>query len=134
MPRHVATALAVCVALFLVGVGADHWRAKTAVTETAVSVGVDGVTLASATIALPDDRIAFPAGAAGTLLTQSCTACHSSEMILNQPHLGADKWAATVEKMRKAYKAPIAPGDDAKIVAALLTLPAQRVGTGSAPE
>ena len=71
---------------------------------------------------MPEDKAVFPAGAAGELITQHCTACHSPEMILNQPVLGAEKWKATVEKMRTAYHAPIAPADDPALIAALTAL------------
>ncbi|HEX8421650.1 MAG TPA: hypothetical protein VF638_16705 [Sphingomonas sp.] len=76
-------------------------------------------------IALPDDPdVALP-----PLLAQQCTACHSAEMIANQPPLGADKWAATVKKMREVYHAPIDAAEDAALVAALVAMqatPAER--------
>ena len=46
------------------------------------------------------------------LIAANCTACHSPEMILVQPALNADRWQATIDKMRGVYKAPIAPADD----------------------
>ncbi|MGY4395582.1 hypothetical protein ACVWZA_000743 [Sphingomonas sp. UYAg733] len=84
------------------------------------SVSGAGVTLVSDTIALPGSTAALPAGAAGELVTRNCTACHSVEMITTQPHLAPEKWQATVEKMRAVYRAPIAPGDDQALVAALV--------------
>ncbi|MDQ2877491.1 MAG: hypothetical protein M3R41_00240 [Pseudomonadota bacterium] len=121
MRRGTLVVLALCVGVFVVGVTANWWWNKTAVTVTAKDVSVDGVTLASQTIALHDDRTPFPAGAAGALLTRTCTGCHSPEMILNQPVMPADNWAGEVDKMRKTYKAPVDPADDAKIVAALVS-------------
>ena len=114
--------------LVFLGVFGWYWLAHRppAVTETATRVAAAGVTLSSRTLTLPDEKVAFPAGPEGELLTVNCTACHSPEMILNQPRLAADKWQATIDKMRKAYHAAIAPGDDAKIIAALTALPAQR--------
>ena len=85
-----------------------------------------GITLTSATLSLPEERAAFPAGAAGELITNNCTACHSAEMILNQPLLGADKWKAEIDKMRGTYHAQIAPEDDTALVAALTGLQAAR--------
>lgn len=96
--------------------------ASTAAAAHGSSVTAGGTTLVSDSIILPDEKTVFPAGAAGELITQHCTACHSPEMILNQPVLGAEKWKATVEKMRAAYHAPIAPADDAAIIAALTAL------------
>ena len=73
-------------------------------------------------ITLPDDTATLPGTPAGELVTNSCTACHSVEMIRQQPKLSAEQWAATVKKMREAYKAPIATGDDGALVAALVEL------------
>jgi hypothetical protein len=114
--------------LIVLGVFGWRWLAHLPprVTETETSVSAAGVTLASQQLALPTESAAFPAGPQGTLLTDNCTGCHSPEMILTQPVFGADKWQATIDKMRKAYHAPVAPADDAKIVAALMALPPQR--------
>ncbi len=73
-------------------------------------------------ITLPADTASFPATPAGELVTVNCTACHSVEMIRQQPPLTADKWAATVKKMRETYHAPVAPDDDKAIVDALMEL------------
>jgi hypothetical protein len=96
--------------------------APTAAAAHGSSVTAGGTTLVSDSIILPDEKAVFPTGASGELITQHCTACHSPEMILNQPVLGAEKWKATVEKMRAAYHAPIAPADDPAIIAALTAL------------
>lgn len=80
-------------------------------------------------ITLPAEIAALPATPAGELVTQRCTACHSADMIARQPPLTAEKWQATVTKMREAYHAPITPTDEPAIVAALVTLqgaPARR--------
>ncbi|MEO5867543.1 MAG: hypothetical protein ABIS14_05670 [Sphingomonas sp.] len=87
--------------------------------ETADSVALGDVELTSQTLALPDDKAAFPAGPDGDLLTANCTACHSPEMILVQPPLAADKWRGEIDKMRKAYHAAIDPKNDVEIAAAL---------------
>ncbi|MBW6522085.1 cytochrome C nitrite reductase [Sphingomonas sp. RHCKR47] len=73
-------------------------------------------------ITLPAETAALPATPAGELVTQRCTACHSADMIARQPPLTAEKWQATVTKMREAYHAPITPADEPAIVAALVTL------------
>ena len=110
--------------LLLLGVFGWHWLAHLPprVTETETSVAAAGVTLNSQTLTLPADQIAL----GGDVLVTNCTGCHSPEMILTQPKLAADKWQATIDKMRKAYHAPVAPADDAKIIAALMALPPQR--------
>ncbi|WP_034160101.1 hypothetical protein [Sphingomonas sp. ERG5] len=98
----------------------DPTAAPAAVTK-GPSISGGGITLASDTIALPDATAVLPEGPAGELVTRNCTACHSVEMITTQPHLAPEKWQATVEKMRAVYKAPIAPGDDLALVAALVS-------------
>lgn len=80
--------------------------------------------LASQTIALPEATARFE-GAGADVLNTNCLACHSREMIAYQPRLSREQWAATVKKMREVYKAPIAEGDDAAIVAALLSMQAR---------
>ena len=74
------------------------------------------------TMVLPADTVTLPATPAGERVTDACTACHSAEMIRQQPKMDAEKWAATVRKMREAYHAPIGPGDDAALVSALVEL------------
>ncbi|MEG3088370.1 cytochrome C nitrite reductase [Sphingomonas sp. PB4P5] len=93
-----------------------------AAAEPSVSSG--GVTLTSDAITLPEETAALPAGS--DLITANCTACHSAEMLTTQPALNAEKWQATIDKMRGVYKAPIAPADDKALIAELLALPAQR--------
>jgi len=90
---------------------------------SAVSGG--GVTLASDSITLPDETAALPDTPGNVVITANCTACHSPEMILTQPPLGAEKWQATIDKMRGVYKAPIAPASDKALIAALTALPNQ---------
>ena len=80
----------------------------------------------SSSITLPPETAALPASAAGELVTNNCTACHSVEMITRQPPLDAKKWAATVAKMRATYHAEIAPDADPALVKALLELQAAR--------
>jgi hypothetical protein len=63
-----------------------------------------------------DDTVQLPDGPNADLVRAACTGCHSAEMILNQPRLDAKAWTATVEKMAKVYKAPVAPADIPAIV------------------
>jgi mono/diheme cytochrome c family protein len=50
-------------------------------------------------------------GAGSDAANNNCLACHSADMVLNQPALSKTQWRAEVEKMRTAYKAPIDPKD-----------------------
>ena len=78
--------------------------------------------LNSTSITLPGEPASLPESAA--LVSVTCTACHSGEMILAQPPLDAAKWQAVIDKMRGAFKASIDPADDAKLVAELIALQA----------
>jgi pyruvate dehydrogenase (quinone) len=49
-------------------------------------------------------------------------ACHSADMVLNQPALPKETWAAEVNKMINTYKAPIATEDVDPIVGYLSKL------------
>lgn len=76
-------------------------------------------------IELPEDEaVAMPAGPHLALFTQRCTACHSAAMITRQPPLTPEQWAATVKKMREAYKAPVADAEVAPILDQLAAISA----------
>jgi hypothetical protein len=69
-------------------------------------------------IALPDEPdVALP-----PLIAERCTACHSGEMIANQPPLRPDQWSAIVKKMREVYHAELPAVDDPALVAALAAM------------
>ena len=65
---------------------------------------------------LPDSDRMFPAGPGSDAINNNCLACHSAGMVLNQPALSKQAWAAEVNKMINAYKAPIGPEDVGAIV------------------
>ena len=71
---------------------------------------------------LPEETAGFPPGPAGELVAARCTACHSAEMILQQPPMDAAKWAGIVKKMREVYRAPVPAGEDTALAAALASL------------
>lgn len=70
-------------------------------------------------IALPEDPAPKLGGSDPALIERTCLACHSVEMITTQPRLPAEKWAATIDKMRTVYGAQIASGDEPALIAAL---------------
>lgn len=74
----------------------------------------------SASIELPAGTATLPASA--PLVEAKCAACHSLDMITAQPRMPAEKWAATVKKMREVYHAPVLPTEDAAIAAELAGL------------
>jgi len=73
-------------------------------------------------IDLPDSDKMFPDGPGADAINNNCLACHSADMVLNQPALPGQAWAAEVNKMINNYKAPIAPEDVGTIVEYLAAL------------
>ena len=73
-------------------------------------------------IELPDSDKMFPDGRGADAINNNCLACHSADMVLNQPALSKQAWTAEVHKMINAYRAPIAPEDVGAIVDYLTAL------------
>jgi hypothetical protein len=78
--------------------------------------------LKSVKIDLPDSDKMFPDGPGSDAINNNCLACHSAGMVLNQPALSKQAWAAEVNKMINNYKAPVAPEDVSPIVEYLAAL------------
>jgi uncharacterized membrane protein len=72
--------------------------------------------LKSVSVELPTSDITFPGGAAADAINANCLSCHSAGMVLTQPNLAKTAWAAEVDKMIHAYKAPIDQRAAAQIV------------------
>src|SRR3982074_3790190 len=67
-------------------------------------------------IDLPDSDRMFPDGPGSDAINNNCLACHSADMVLNQPALSKQAWTVEVTKMINAYKAPVASEDVGPIV------------------
>jgi hypothetical protein len=80
------------------------------------------VELRSVRIDLPDSDRMFPDGPGSDAINNNCLACHSAGMVLSQPALSKQAWAAEVNKMIDNYKAPVAPEDVGPIVEYLTAL------------
>jgi mono/diheme cytochrome c family protein len=78
--------------------------------------------LKSEKVDLPDSDKMFPNGPGSDAINNNCLACHSADMVLNQPELSRQAWAAEVSKMINNYKAPVAPEDVGAIVEYLTAL------------
>lgn len=76
----------------------------------------DKLVLKSVSVDLPSDDRMFPGGPGSDATNGNCLACHSADMVLNQPAMSKMQWRAEVEKMRSAYKAPIDAKDVDTIV------------------
>jgi cytochrome c5 len=71
---------------------------------------------------LPESDRMFPDGRGSDAINNNCLACHSTEMVLNQPAMSREAWTSEVKKMINNYKAPIAPEDAGAIVDYLVAL------------
>jgi hypothetical protein len=69
------------------------------------------LSLKSVSVDLPPGADMFPNGPGADAVNNNCLACHSADMVLNQPALPMMEWQAEVDKMHAAYKAPIDPKD-----------------------
>jgi mono/diheme cytochrome c family protein len=81
------------------------------------------VLLAAPAAKLPDEnRVQLKEGPNKALVIGRCAACHSQDYIpMNSPFLDRKGWEAEVNKMVKAYGAPMEPDEVAKIVDYLAT-------------
>jgi hypothetical protein len=71
----------------------------------------------STTVDLPSGDTLFPGGGTSAdAINNNCLACHSADMVLNQPLLPKETWEAEVRKMINIYKAPVDEADVASIV------------------
>jgi hypothetical protein len=80
------------------------------------------LSLKSVNVDLPPGDGMFPNGPGADAINNNCLACHSADMVLNQPALSKAQWEAQVNLMRTAYKAPIDPKDAGAIVDYLVSI------------
>ncbi len=99
-------------------IGLLLWAALSPVAANAQAAPV----FKSVTVDLPAGDRVFPGGAAAEAINNNCLACHSADMVLNQPALPNAQWDAEVIKMHTAYKAPIDPKDVNAILDYLVSL------------
>ena len=72
-------------------------------------------TLKSLKLDVPTSDAMFPPGPGSDAMNNNCLACHSADHVLNQPSLSREAWQEVVDKMIRAYKAPVS-ADDAKAI------------------
>jgi cytochrome c5 len=80
------------------------------------------LSLKSVSVDLPPGDGMFPNGPGSDAVNNNCLACHSADMVLNQPALSKAQWEAQVNLMGTAYKAPIDPKDVDAIVDYLVSM------------
>ena len=84
------------------------------------------LSLKSVSVDLPPGDDMFPNGPGADAINNNCLACHSADMVLNQPALPMTQWHAEVDKMRTAYKAPIDPKDVDAILEYLVSVKGEK--------
>jgi hypothetical protein len=92
-----------------------------------VAAAAEHIDIKSVHVTLPASYEQFPVGP-GSELAGQCQICHSAAMVLNQPSLTEDEWKAIVNKMRKAYGAPVAEADVDAIAMYMTRVSADRQG------
>lgn len=86
-----------------------------AVATAAAAPAQAAFVLKSVSVELPTSGVTFPGGAAADAINANCLSCHSAGM-LTQPNLAKATWAAEVDKMIHAFKAPIDQANATAIV------------------
>ena len=89
---------------------------------SSVSAGATRIELKNTKVDLPESDRMFPDGQGSDAINNNCVACHSAEMVLNQPAMSREAWTSEVKKMINNYKAPIAPEDVGAIIEYLVGL------------
>ncbi|HXB80781.1 MAG TPA: cytochrome c [Bradyrhizobium sp.] len=87
-----------------------------------IADGARPIELKTTQFDLPDSDRMFPDGPGSDAINNNCLACHSADMVLNQPAMSRNAWTAEVKKMINNYKAPVAPEDVGTIVEYLVAL------------
>jgi hypothetical protein len=93
-----------------------------AVSIPAAALAATPLELKSVKLDLPDSDSMFPDGPGSDAINNNCLACHSADMVLDQPSISKQAWAVEVNKMINNYKAPVAPEDVGPIVDYLTAL------------
>jgi len=75
----------------------------------------DKIAIKSTSVDLPAGDALFP-GPGADAINNNCLACHSADMVLNQPAFPRATWDAEVRKMINTYKAPVDEKDVGAIV------------------
>jgi mono/diheme cytochrome c family protein len=73
-------------------------------------------------VELPPATEQFPPGKGAVIANSQCLICHSADMVLRQPKFTPAQWEGTINKMRAAYGAPIAPDQIAPLATYLSQL------------
>ncbi len=79
-----------------------------------------------ATVDLPTNYDLFPDRPGAEAMDLNCQACHSPEVVLNQPAMPRSVWVAEIDKMRTAFNAQISRDDEEAILNYLTSMNGSR--------
>jgi hypothetical protein len=82
---------------------------------TSYPVGATSIKLNSTKVEYPTSDVRLP-GDGTDAINNNCLACHSADHVLYQSLLSRENWEEVVHKIVTAYKAPISPDDEKRIV------------------
>jgi mono/diheme cytochrome c family protein len=82
------------------------------------------------TIDVPTYQPQLPPGPGREAFAAACLTCHSTRYITMQPALTAEKWEASVKKMRDTYKAPVTDEQIPEIVKYLMATKESGITSG----
>ncbi len=98
--------------------------------DSAKTQATVGASSSVKTIELPKYQPQLPPGPGREAFAAACVMCHSPRYITMQPALTADKWEASVKKMRDVYKAPITDEQIPEIVKYLMATKESGITSG----
>ena len=116
-PRPGFLLVAAVLLLLVAAAGVAYVGTRDLVTEVPAPPPAYESTLAR--IDLPTESFPVPFGENREAFVSSCVQCHSARLVFTQPRFPAKTWTAIVAKMANAYKAPLSPDEQKKIVAYL---------------
>ncbi|WP_145259844.1 hypothetical protein [Planctomycetes bacterium Pan216] len=77
-------------------------------------------------ITMPHEEPVPPLGPNRSTFQTSCTICHSTRLVLNQPPFAEERWRKIVEKMINVYGAPVGATRKEEIVGYLTAISARK--------
>jgi hypothetical protein len=111
--------IALAVVLLLVASAILFWSNRDRGLPRPADTAASGIQGPVHTIVLPHDQPLAPLGPNRDQFEAFCVQCHSTRLVLNQPHLPEKKWGDVVHKMVVAYGAALSPEKEKDVVAYL---------------
>lgn len=99
--------IALAVVLFLAVAAILYWHNQDRGLQPSADTATTTVKGPVYTIVLPHDEPIAPPGPNRDQFEAFCTQCHSTRLVVNQPHLPEKKWGEIVHKMVIAYGAAL---------------------------